>query len=139
MFHYLVVFGETKKVQTFAIRFTVHHKPSSNMGCLRPYGCSPNIDDMLFYLRWWLWSYWAICLGHRFPQSEYKSIKFHWKTVENTWNKAPVYQLYNSLSLIWPTNWVVFRFQQFTNILSGKYYFQLEMFIMFSFSGYSMR
>lgn len=26
----------TKKAQTFAIRFTVHHKPSSNMGKLRP-------------------------------------------------------------------------------------------------------
>lgn len=38
----------TEKAQTFAIRFTVHHKPSSNMGCLRPYGCSPNIDDCSF-------------------------------------------------------------------------------------------
>lgn len=46
------LFFSYKKAQTYAIRFTVHHKPSSNMGCLRPYGCSPNIDDLLFYLRW---------------------------------------------------------------------------------------
>ena len=49
IFVIFLVFGY-KKAQTIAIRFTVHHKPSSNMGCLRPYGCSPNIDDMLFLL-----------------------------------------------------------------------------------------
>ncbi|MCE9167434.1 MULTISPECIES: hypothetical protein [Bacteroidaceae] len=38
----------TKKAQTIAIRFTVHHKPQLNMGCLRPYGCSPNISCCSF-------------------------------------------------------------------------------------------
>ena len=28
----------TQKAQTFAIRHTVHHKPPSNMGNLRPFG-----------------------------------------------------------------------------------------------------
>ena len=37
-----------EKAQTIAIRFTVHHKPQLNMGCLRPYGYSPNISCCSF-------------------------------------------------------------------------------------------
>ena len=37
----------TKEAQTFAIRFTVHHKPPSNMGSLRPCWGSPNLEGLL--------------------------------------------------------------------------------------------
>ena len=37
----------TKEAQTFAIRFTVHHKPPSNMGSLRPFWGSPNFEGLL--------------------------------------------------------------------------------------------
>ena len=36
-----------KEAQTFAIRFTVHHKPPSNMGSLRPLWGSPNLEGLL--------------------------------------------------------------------------------------------
>ncbi len=36
-----------QKAQTFAIRFTVHHKPPSNMGSLHPLWGSPNLEGLL--------------------------------------------------------------------------------------------
>jgi len=36
-----------QKAQTFAICFTVHHKPPSNMGSLRPLWGIPNLEGLL--------------------------------------------------------------------------------------------
>ena len=38
----MIICADIKEAQTFAIRFTVHHKPLLYMGNLRPYGYSPN-------------------------------------------------------------------------------------------------
>ena len=54
-------------------------------------GCSPNNRSLLFFSLWWLWDYWAICLGKR---TSTKSVCKNSKFLRELIRKERKYQKY---------------------------------------------